>query len=410
MLDYLDKLQEALKAYPYAYSVVIGAALVMAALILAWVTRCILKRVLNHLGHQNEADAGIKKRIISHLARIIPAAFLASSASFMPDLHEYVLKLITNLAYSFIILTSALAICGMLSLVSAAYARRPDASIRPITGYIQLLKIVVWVMAVAWIVAILIDRNPVILLSGMGVLAGVLLLIFQDTILSVVAGVQIGTNDMVRIGDWIEMPSENADGFVIEVALHTVKVQNWDKTISTVPVRKLITDSFKNWRGMFESGGRRIKRSLFIDQRSVKFMDEEEVGKLEDLMILNDYLARKRKELIEWNSNLAGMGAKPINGRRVTNLGTFRAYVEHYLRKHPEINQDMMLLVRQLQPGSTGIPLEVYCFTRDVRWVQHEKIQADIFDHLLAIMPIFGLRVFQEISDISIHPANQTKE
>ena len=410
MVNYFEQLQEALKEYPYAYSMVIAGILVIAALLLAYTTRLILKRVLKYFGQQEEVDTKLKKRAIKHLARIIPAVFLASSVSLVPDLHEHVLEIITNLAYSFIILTSSLALCSMLSVVSAAYARRPDASIRPITGYIQLLKIMIWVVAAVWIIAILINRNPVILLSGMGVMAGVLLLIFQDTILSVVAGVQIGTNDMVRIGDWIEMPSENADGFVIEVALHTVKVQNWDKTITTVPVRKLITDSFKNWRGMFESGGRRIKRSLFIDQRSVRFMDENEVKTLEDLVILNDYLDRKCKELQEWNSNLAELGAKPINGRKVTNLGTFRAYVEQYLLKHAEINQDMILLVRQLQPGSTGIPLEIYCFTKDVRWVQHEKVQADIFDHLIAIMPIFGLRVFQEISDISIHPGATLKE
>jgi len=188
---------------------------------------------------------------------------------------------------------------------------------------------------------------------------------------------------------------------VIEIALHTVKVRNWDKTITTLPVRKLITDSFKNWRGMQETGGRRIKRSLYIDQRSVRFLDEAEMQRLEDFVVLNDYLERKRRELAEWNRELEQQGAKPINERRVTNLGTFRAYVEQYLRNNAHIRQDMTLLVRQLQPGATGIPLEVYCFTNDTRWAVYEGIQSDIFDHLLAILPIFDLRVFQQCSDTS---------
>ena len=249
--------------------------------------------------------------------------------------------------------------------------------------------------------ATLINRNPLILLSGLGAMAAVLMLIFQDTILSLVASLQLGSNDMVRIGDWIEMPSQNADGDVIEIALHTVKVRNWDKTITTLPVRKLITDSFKNWRGMQETGGRRIKRSLYIDQRSVRFLDEAEMQRLEDFVVLNDYLERKRRELAEWNRELEQQGAKPINERRVTNLGTFRAYVEQYLRNNAHIRQDMTLLVRQLQPGATGIPLEVYCFTNDTRWAVYEGIQSDIFDHLLAILPIFDLRVFQQCSDTS---------
>ena len=302
---------------------------------------------------------------------------------------------------AFIVLTVSLALAKILDLVEITYSRRPDAAAKPIKGYLQLLKIFIFAVAVILIVATLINRNPLILLSGLGAMAAVLMLIFQDTILSVVAGVQLGTNDMVRIGDWIEMPSQNADGDVIEVALHTVKVRNWDKTITTIPVRKLITDSFKNWRGMQETGGRRIKRALYLDQRSVRFLDDAEIRRLEDFVLLDDYLEHKKKELADWNAELARRGAKPINERRVTNLGTFRAYVEQYLRNHPGIHQEMTLLVRQLQPGATGIPLEVYCFTNDTRWAVYEKIQSDIFDHLLAILPVFDLRVFQQCSDTS---------
>ena len=196
------------------------------------------------------------------------------------------------------------------------------------------------------------------------------------------------------------MPSYGADGFVIEIALHTVKIQNWDKTIVTVPTRKLIEESFTNWRGMFESGGRRIKRSIYIDQRSIRFLTEDEIKRLEDFIILNEYLETKKEEISEWNISLAEKGAKPINSRRITNIGTFRVYVEKYLKSNKNINQEMIQLVRQLAPSTTGLPLEIYCFTKSTQWIEHEKVQSDIFDHLLAILPVFGLRVFQDCSDI----------
>ena len=224
-----------------------------------------------------------------------------------------------------------------------------------------------------------------------------LMLIFQDTILSLVASV-ISNDGRVRIGDWIEMPSQNADGDVIDIARYTVTVQNWDKTITTVPTKNLISHSFKNWRGMSESGGRRIKRALYLDQRSVRFLDDEEVARMRRFTLIDDYLDRKAAELRDWNARLAERGAEPVNRRRVTNLGTFRAYVEQYLRHHPGVNQGMTLMVRQLQPTDAGLPLEIYCFTADVRWAFYEGIQSDIFDHLLAILPEFGLRVFQRMA------------
>ena len=199
----------------------------------------------------------------------------------------------------------------------------------------------------------------------------------------------------MRVGDWVEMPQLNADGDVIDIALHTVKVQNWDKTITTIPTKRFITDPFKNWRGMQESGGRRIKRSLLIDEHSIHFLDAEERERLYRFNLLQDYLVNKRREIDEWNAKLAEAGQEPVNTRRITNIGTFRAYVERYLRSHPGIHQGMTLMVRQLAPTAEGLPLEIYCFTNTVAWVQYEGIQSDIFDHLLAILPEFGLRVFQ---------------
>jgi len=232
-----------------------------------------------------------------------------------------------------------------------------------------------------------------VLLTGFGAMTAILLLIFRDTILSLVASVQMAGLDMVRVGDWIEMPKFNADGDVIDVALHTVKVQNWDKTITTIPTHALISESFRNWRGMQESGGRRIKRSVNIDVNSVRYLDEDELQKFKGFKLLQEYIARKEEELAEYNTKL-GETAN-VNLRRLTNLGTFRAYLKNYLSNHPRIHQEMTLMVRQLQPTDSGIPMEIYCFTNTTNWAEYEGIQADIFDHILAQSREFGLNVFQ---------------
>jgi len=240
----------------------------------------------------------------------------------------------------------------------------------------------------------------VLLLSGFGAMTAVLLLIFKDTLLSLVASVQLTAQDMVRVGDWIEVPQFGADGDVVGVELHTVKVQNWDKTITTIPTHRLISDSFKNWRGMSASGGRRIKRALYLDASSIHFMSPEEVNGCKRFLLLEEYIGDKEGELAQYNQELAGLSAEErdvaVNMRRLTNIGTFRAYIWRYLRQHPQIHQDMTLLVRQLPPGPQGIPIELYCFTNTTAWNDYEDIQADIFDHLLAIVPEFGLRLFQQ--------------
>ncbi|MDA3875087.1 MAG: mechanosensitive ion channel, partial [Kiritimatiellae bacterium] len=226
--------------------------------------------------------------------------------------------------------------------------------------------------------------------------SAVLMLVFRDSILGLVAGIQITANDMVRIGDWIEMPTFGADGDVIDIGLHTVKIQNWDRTISTVPTHALITNSFKNWRGMQESGGRRIKRSLMIDLQSVRFCDEDLLKKLESIGSLKGYLETRRKEVDSWNQEHKIEGVCPINGRRLTNLGTFRAYVEAYLREHPKIHQEgLTFLVRQLEPTEKGVPIELYVFVKDIRWAYFEAIQADIFDHMIAAVSWFDLALYQ---------------
>ncbi|WP_368563399.1 mechanosensitive ion channel family protein [Pseudoxanthomonas sp. UTMC 1351] len=399
MMERLQALRATLEPYPWAYTAVVATALVIAAWLADWVTKRVLLRGLRKALNASPLGAGgnqVQPRVISRLAHVVPAIVLAAGVAVVPDLPPLLVTVVRNVCVAFIILTVALAISATLDMVNEIYQRRPDAHNKPIKGYLQLLKIVVFVIAAVLIVAALIDRSPVILLSGLGAMMAVLILVFQDTLLSLVASMTISSNDMVRVGDWIEMPGQNADGDVIDIALHTVKVQNWDKTISTIPTKKLISESFKNWRGMSESGGRRIKRSLYLDQNSVRFLEPDERKRVHRFSLLDGYLASKEGELARWNAQLAERGKEPVNTRRVTNLGTFRAYVEQYLRAHPGIHQGMTLMVRQLQPTPTGLPLEIYCFTSTVDWSAYENIQSDIFDHLLAILPEFGLHVFQQ--------------
>ena len=296
-----------------------------------------------------------------------------------------------------------MAISGALDYANEIYARRPEARSRPIKGYIQVVKIAMFCGAAILMIAVLIEQSPLLLLSGLGAMAAVLLLVFKDTILSLVASVQLTSNDMLRVGDWIEMPSMDADGDVIDIALHTVKVQNFDKTITTIPTHKLIADSYRNWRGMSDSGGRRIKRALVLDQNSVRFLDEDEVAGLKRFRLLETYLARKQDEIAEWNRHELASDSDAINARRITNIGTLRAYVIAYLQSHPRIaDEGFTLMVRQLPPSPQGLPLEIYCFANTIDWAEYEAIQADIFDHMLAILPEFGLRVFQQPSGLDL--------
>ncbi|WP_312520666.1 mechanosensitive ion channel family protein [Stutzerimonas nitrititolerans] len=387
-----------LRAHPELQTLVACAALIFAAWLSNWIVKRILVRgVYRLLRHARDAelqDFGVIRR----LSNIVPALVLASGVKAIPGLPEAAVTVVQNVCGGFIVLTVALALAAVLDIINLLYQRRSDAHLHPIKGYLQVVKIVLYAIATILIIATLIDRSPLILLSGLGAMAAVLMLIFQDTLLSLVASVQITSNDLIRVGDWVEMPQLNADGFVIDIALHTVKVQNWDKTITSIPTKRFISDSFKNWRGMQESGGRRIKRSIFLDQQSVHFLSEEECEHLHRFSLLDEYLVEKRRDIAEWNAKLAERGQEPVNTRRVTNIGTFRAYVERYVRSHPGIHQDMTFIVRQLAPTADGLPLEIYCFTSTVNWVPYEAIQSDIFDHLLSILPEFGLRVFQHPS------------
>jgi miniconductance mechanosensitive channel len=375
--------------------------LVLLAILADLLTRRLLVRVLARIVRASPMkwdDALLERGVIERLAHVVPALVIYAGIALLPLLPEALVRVTRNVAVAYIVLTLALAIGLLLSTINALYEKRDPAKARarPIKGYLQMMQMAVYLFAVVLIVAALIDRSPLLLLSGLGAMTAVLMLVFRDTLMSLVAGVQLSSHDMLRVGDWIEMPQLNADGDVIDIALHTVKVQNWDKTITSIPTHRLISESFRNWRGMSESGGRRIRRALLLDQGTVHFLEPEERERLRRFAVIDDYLAKKREELDAWNATLIASGRDPVNTRRVTNLGTFRAYVEAWLRANPRVRQDMTLLVRQLAPGPCGLPLEIYCFTATTAWAEYEAIQADIFDHLLAILPEFGLRVWQQ--------------
>ncbi|MCV9907246.1 mechanosensitive ion channel family protein [Brucella sp. HL-2] len=388
-------------AHPWAQTVASLGGLFLAAFVANFLIKAILLKVLDRIVQRTPfgQDEELKKNgVIGHLANIVPALIISSGIAAVPELPQTALTVISNVATAFIILTLAFTVSAVLSVVDTLYSRREESKDRPIKGYIQVSKLVIYIIAIVLIIATLLDRSPVILLSGVGAMAAVLILVFQDTLLSLVASMQIASSNMVRVGDWIEMKNLDANGDVVEIALYTVKVQNFDKTITTIPIRKLITEPMKNYRGMQQSGGRRIKRALFIDQATIRFLSEGELQSLTSIDQLTGYLSKKEKEIADWNAKLGDKAKNPVNTRRFTNIGTFRAYVETYLRNHPGVHKGMTLLVRQMDPTPDGLPLEIYCFTNTTVWASYEQIQSDIFDHLYAVMPEFGLYPFQNPS------------
>jgi miniconductance mechanosensitive channel len=341
-------------------------------------------------------DALVTHNVFGRLVQVVPALIVIAGVQFVPGLPEGAAQLMRNVATGYMVLMLTLALTAMLSAANTIYAATAVAKDRPIKGFVQLVQIVVWILGGVLIIAMVLDRSPLLLLSGFGAMTAILLLVFKDTILSLVASVQLTAQDMVRVGDWIEMPQFGADGDVVDVQLHTIKVQNWDKTITTIPTHRLITDSFKNWRGMSQAGARRIKRAIFIDVSSIRFQTQDEVDLFKRFALLKDYIQNKEQELADYNAGLATEVDAEINKRRITNVGTFRAYAFNYLKNHPKIHEGMTLIVRQLAPGPEGLPLEIYCFTNTTEWAVYEDIQSDIFDHLLAIVPEFGLRLYQK--------------
>lgn len=302
---------------------------------------------------------------------------------------------IVTAAQVWIMAYALLTLFSLLDTLLAVLRESPAANQLPLRGIFQSVKLIAAVLIGIMIVSLLMGKSPLLLLSGLGAMTAVLMLVFKDPILGLVAGIQLSANDMLKIGDWLEMPKYGADGAVTDIGLTTVKVRNWDNTVTTIPTYALISDSFKNWRSMSESGGRRIKRSINIDTTSVHFLSEQEEQRLNRNPLLQHYLNNKTEELQQYNQQAQVDLSSPLNGRRLTNLGTLRAYLEAYLRAHPHIHQHMTLMVRQLAPTPEGLPLEIYAFTNTTVWAQYESIQSDIFDHIYAVIEEFDLRIHQ---------------
>ena len=393
-----------------SFDLPLQAAIGLACLLaLAWCAQAVAQYVLLHTVPRIRERMDVRwarvvwhDRVLHRLAHVVPSVVVQAGIAAVPHLHPAATVVIRNVAVAVTALQLVRALTALLDAVQQEHEQAPDGvptATRSIKSYVQLGKLVLIFVGTVVIAGALVDRSPLILLSGLGAMSAVLMLVFKDTILSFTAGVQISSNDMLRVGDWIEMPQVGADGFVVDIALHTVKVQNWDKTITTIPTWRLMSESFKNWRGMFSSGGRRIKRMLRLDTNRVRFLTPEEIDRLARIALLQPYLDGKKQDVLQTNAalreRLGEHAVEPANQRRLTNIGTFRAYVDAYVRAHPGIHKDMLLIVRTLEPTGEGVPLELYCFTATTAWVEYERIQGDIFDHLIAILPEFGLGLYQ---------------
>ncbi|MDR0235412.1 mechanosensitive ion channel domain-containing protein [Acinetobacter sp.] len=413
---FLQNIQEWSDQYPWLEMLTSLSILLFFAFLANFIAKQVVVRGIRKLISKMKfaySEIFSEHSVIRRVANIVPAIVILNGISTVPHLSVKVVSLVQMASQAFIFLTIALALSELLNVFNLFYQRNPKSLNKPIKGYLQLVKLIVFIVCGLLVLGTFLKKDVFTLLAGFGAMAAVLLLVFQNTILSLVASVQISSYDMVRIGDWIEMPSLNADGDVIDMSLHTITVQNFDKTFTTIPTNKLVTDTFRNWRGMKLLGARRIKRAIFIDQTSIHFITQEEQQKLKAFLLLDQYLDNKKSELETFNQQFENQSI--YNQRRLTNIGTFRAYVEFYLKQHSGIAKNQSLIIRQLQPTSEGIPLEIYAFANTTVWNDYEAIQSDIFDHLMAIIPEFGLRIYQapsgsDLRALSNHSSTNTLE
>jgi miniconductance mechanosensitive channel len=380
-------------------------ATIILILLLAYASYWITKRYMVHAieiifqrSKNTWDDALVQHGFVRRLSLLMPIIVVYMSADLMLPGQAMTSELFKRLAMVFFVFAGVWMLDAILLAIREIY-NKSDVSIRrPIRGYLDGIKIIAYAMAGIFIVSILTGKSPWGVLSILGGFTVVLMLVFKDTILGFVASIQLSGHDMVRVGDWIEMPKYGADGDVINVTIHTIKVRNWDKTITTIPTYSLVSDAFKNWRGMSESGGRRIKRALHIDMSSIKFCTDEMLERFRKFDLIKHYITEKQKEIAIYNKEHTSNPEQLINGRRQTNIGVFRAYIIAYLKNHPKIHQSMTFLVRHLEPTQYGLPVQIYVFSNDQVWANYEAIQADVFDHLLAAVPEFDLRLFQNPS------------
>lgn len=415
ILEFLKRLHQIPREVQGALGLVL---LLLGAGLLQWLLRAFVARWLARLGRRVDGPLAIllHRDVLRRGSQTVLPLVVHLGVQAVPHLSAALRRVIENVALAVTVLMVARTLMRILQAMLEAHtqqaANHGQPGSRSVKMYVQIGQLIVVVSAVVIMIAALSDKSPLIVLSGFGAMSAVILLIFQDTLRSFAAGVQIESNDMLRVGDWIDMPQAGADGFVIDMALNTIKVQNWDKTIVTVPTWRLMSESFKNWRGMSEAGGRRILRTLQIDANSIHFLTDEEIDRLGNIKLLSEYIQEKRTAIRVSRAMVASelgpeMGSVPINLRRLTNIGTFRAYVQRYLEAHHFIRKDLWLFVRLLQPSESGVPLQLYCFTNTTVLIEYEAIQSDIFEHLLAVLPEFGLRVFQNPSDSGLRKAMQ---
>jgi miniconductance mechanosensitive channel len=392
---------------PVIFSIGVASSIILLSIISNFIAKKYLLKVLAIIiekSHFKWDDVLLEKNVFQRLAHIAPASviYLLSPLAFS-DIST-INNLLRDVTIIYMIFIGVLIADSFLSAMHDIYKETSLSQSFPIKGIVQALKIILYLFGGLFVLSAITSKTPLFFLSGLGALTAVFMLIFKDAILGFVAGIQIAANDMVREGDWIEMPQYGADGDVLDVSLTNVKVQNWDKTISSIPTYDLISKPFKNWRGMSESEGRRIKRALNIDISTVKFCDEEMLERFRKIQYITEYIESKKQEIASWNKQMNVDDTSLINGRKLTNLGTFRAYIVAYLKNHPDIHQDMTFLVRQLAPTSLGLPLEIYVFSKIQAWAKYEDVQADIFDHMIAASREFDIKLYQEPSGADMNP------
>jgi miniconductance mechanosensitive channel len=382
-------------------NIIVILSLLIITFLAYFITKKILINIIRSFVNKTKVawdDIILNQKILRRVSHLIPALIIYFFSK--NGLIEYpqISNFIQTGAYIYIILIGMLILDSFLTALNEIYSTLPASRERPIKGYIQSIKIVIFFIGVIVIISVIIGKSPTKLLASLGAIAAILILIFKDTILGLVSGIQLTANQMVKIGDWISMPSKNADGTVMEITLNTVKVQNWDRTITTIPTYSLISESFQNWKGMEESEGRRIARSVHVDLKSIKFCDHEMLEKFKRIKLIEKYIVDKQIEIEKYNKSLDLDDNDKVNRRNLTNIGVFRKYIELYLENHPKVHSKdsgYTLIVRHLQPTEMGLPIQIYCFSKDQAWADYEQVQADIFDHVLAVVPEFELSVYQ---------------
>lgn len=379
--------------------------LVLLSILANWIAKQFILVIVRGLVRKSKNqwdDVMLEKKVFHRLSHLAPVMVIYwMGPAFMSEFPRMVSY--TYLASDLYIIFMILIIFyALLDSVGAIYDRYEVSRTKPIKSYIQITKLIGGMITAIFALSILLDKSPLYFFTGLGAVTAILLLVFKDTILGFVAGVQVTTNNLVQIGDWIEMPRYGADGDVFEIGLHTVMIRNFDRTITSIPTYALVSESFKNWRGMVQTGGRRIMRDVYIDINTIKFCDEKMLKKFESVNLLKDYISQRKKEIEEYNRKYDFDTGILANGRRMTNIGTFRAYITRYLQKHPKIHPDLICMVRQMPPGEKGVALQIYAFTNDINWVNYEGIQADIFDHILSVVSFFELKVFQFPAELNV--------